>query len=60
VLSWTDHYVPVSSVMAYVMLIKRMLNNHLRKYVPWLNKLKPLAEVDLEPYLSCLGIQKHS
>ncbi|MFN7013514.1 MAG: glycosyl hydrolase family 17 protein, partial [Bacteroidia bacterium] len=45
---WTDHYVPVSSVMAYVMLIKKEAKQPVtfcENYVPWLTKLKPLAEI---------------
>lgn len=45
---WTDHYVPVSSVMAYVMLIKKNAKQPVtfcENYVPWLNKLKPLVDV---------------
>lgn len=45
---WTDHYVSVSSVMAYVMLIKKNAKQPVtfcENYLPWLNKLKPLAEV---------------
>lgn len=45
---WTDHYVSVSSVMAYVMLIKDNAKQPVtfcENYLPWLNKLKPLVEV---------------
>jgi exo-beta-1,3-glucanase (GH17 family) len=45
---WTDHYVPVSSVIEYVNLIKKEAKQPVtfcENYVPWLNKLKPLAEV---------------
>jgi len=44
---WTDHYVPVSSVIEYVKLIKNDTKQPVtfcENYVPWLNKLKPLAE----------------
>jgi exo-beta-1,3-glucanase (GH17 family) len=45
---WTDHYVSVSSVMAYVMLIKKSAKQPVtfcENYLPWLNKLKALAEI---------------
>lgn len=45
---WTDHYVPVSSVIEYVKLTKKHTSQPVtfcENYVPWLNKLKPLAEV---------------
>ncbi|MGO4816799.1 hypothetical protein [Flavobacterium sp. W22_SRS_FP1] len=45
---WTDHYVSVSSVMAYVMLIKKNAKQSVtfcENYLPWLDKLKPVAEV---------------
>ena len=45
---WTDHYVPVSSVIEYVNLIKKEAKQPVtfcENYVPWLNKLKPLAAV---------------
>jgi len=44
---WTDHFVSVSSVMAYVMLIKKNAKQPVtfcENYLPWLNKLKPLVE----------------
>ena len=48
---WTDHYVPVSHVIEYVELIKKGAKQPVtfcENYVPWLSKLKPLAEaVDL-------------
>ncbi len=45
---WTDHYVPVDHVIEYVKLIKagaRQPVTFCENYVPWLTKLKPLAEV---------------
>jgi exo-beta-1,3-glucanase (GH17 family) len=45
---WTDHYVPVSHVIDYVTLVKKSASQPVtfcENYVPWLNKLKPLAEV---------------
>jgi exo-beta-1,3-glucanase (GH17 family) len=45
---WTDHYVSVNSVIAYVKLIQKQAKQPVtfcENYVPWLNKLKPLAEV---------------
>ena len=45
---WTDHYVPVSSVIEYVKLIKKEAKQPVtfcENYVPWLNKLKPLVDV---------------
>ncbi len=44
---WTDHYVPVENVINYVRMIKnetRQPVTFCENYVPWLNKLKPLAE----------------
>lgn len=47
---WTDHLVPVARVVEYVKLLKRGASQPVtfcENYVPWLNKLKPLAaEVD--------------
>jgi len=47
---WTDHYVPVASVIDYVRETKKHTKQPVtfcENYVPWLNKLKPLAqEVD--------------
>jgi len=47
---WTDHYVPVESVINYVRMIKEHATQPVtfcENYVPWLNKLKPLVdEVD--------------
>ena len=47
---WTDHYVPVESVIKYVKMIKKGAKQPVtfcENYVPWLNKLKPLVdEVD--------------
>lgn len=45
---WTDHYVPVESVMKYVKNIKANTIQpvtYCENYVPWYNKLKPLAEI---------------
>jgi exo-beta-1,3-glucanase (GH17 family) len=45
---WTDHYVPVSHVVAYVKKIKasaRQPVTFCENYVPWLVNLEPLAEV---------------
>ena len=47
---WTDHYVPVKSVINYVKMIKKGAKQPVtfcENYVPWLDKLKDLAhEVD--------------
>lgn len=47
---WTDHYVPVAKVVAYVRQIKAACDQPVtfcENYVPWLTKLAPLAaEVD--------------
>jgi exo-beta-1,3-glucanase (GH17 family) len=47
---WTDHYVPVKSVINYVKIIKKGAKQPVtfcENYVPWLDKLKPLVnEVD--------------
>lgn len=47
---WTDHLVPVESVIEYVKLVKKETKQPVtfcENYVPWLNKLEPLAaEVD--------------
>jgi exo-beta-1,3-glucanase (GH17 family) len=45
---WTDHYVPVNKVVEYAKLVKQSAKQPVtfcENYVPWLNKLKPLAEV---------------
>lgn len=45
---WTDHYVPVSRVIEYVKQVKKRASQPVtfcENYVPWLNTLKPLAEV---------------
>lgn len=45
---WTDHYVPVSHVIDYVNLVKQSARQPVtfcENYVPWLNKLEPLAKV---------------
>jgi len=44
---WTDHFVPVKNVIEYVRLLKTGTNQPVtfcENYVPWLNKLAPLAE----------------
>ena len=47
---WTDHYVPVESVIRYVRMIKKRAKQPVtfcENYVPWLDKLKDLVkEVD--------------
>jgi exo-beta-1,3-glucanase (GH17 family) len=47
---WTDHYVPVDSVIKYVRMIKAGAKQPVtfcENYLPWLNKLKSLVdEVD--------------
>lgn len=47
---WTDHYVPVESVINYVKIVKKGAKQPVtfcENYVPWLNKLEPLvAEID--------------
>lgn len=47
---WTDHYVPVESVVNYVKMIKKGAKQPVtfcENYLPWLNKLKGLVdEVD--------------
>lgn len=45
---WTDHYVPVNSVINYVKQIKKGAKQPVtfcENYVPWLDKLKDLVEV---------------
>jgi exo-beta-1,3-glucanase (GH17 family) len=45
---WTDHYVPVESVIEYAKMVKEGAKQPVtfcENYAPWLNKLKPLAEV---------------
>ena len=45
---WTDHYVPVSKVIEYTQLVKQSCKQPVtfcENYVPWLNKLKPLAAI---------------
>lgn len=45
---WTDHYVPVSRVVGFAKKIKQYAKQPVtfcENYVPWLNKLKPLAEI---------------
>jgi exo-beta-1,3-glucanase (GH17 family) len=44
---WTDHYVPVKSVIEYVRYTKKHASQPVtfcENYAPWLNKLKPLVE----------------
>ena len=47
---WTDHYVPVKSVIEYVKIIKKGAKQPVtfcENYVPWLDKLKDLVkEID--------------
>ena len=47
---WTDHYVPVESVINYVRMIREATSQPVtfcENYVPWLNKIEKLvAEVD--------------
>ena len=47
---WTDHYVPVDSVINYVKMIKKQAKQPVtfcENYLPWLDKLKDLVdEVD--------------
>ena len=45
---WTDHYVPVQRVVEFAKRVKLAAKQPVtfcENYVPWLNKLKPLAEV---------------
>jgi exo-beta-1,3-glucanase (GH17 family) len=45
---WTDHYVPVNHVIDYVNWVKKSAMQPVtfcENYVPWLNKLEPLAKV---------------
>lgn len=45
---WTDHYVAVEKVIAYATRVKAHCSQPVtfcENYVPWLNKLKPLAAV---------------
>ena len=45
---WTDHYVPVSRVVEFAKKVKQHTKQPVtfcENYVPWLNKLKPLAEI---------------
>jgi exo-beta-1,3-glucanase (GH17 family) len=44
---WTDHFVPVESVIKYVRLIKQSTSQPVtfcENWLPWLNKLIPLVE----------------
>ena len=44
---WTDHYVSVDRVIEFVNMVKKGAKQPVtfcENYVPWLNKLKPLAE----------------
>lgn len=46
--NWTDHLVPVDSVIKYAQLVKQSAKQPVtfcENYVPWLDKLKPLVEV---------------
>lgn len=45
---WTDHYVPVSRVVEFAKRVKQHAKQPVtfcENYVPWLNKLKPLAQI---------------
>jgi exo-beta-1,3-glucanase (GH17 family) len=45
---WTDHYVSVESIIAYVKMIKKGASQPVtfcENYVPWYHKLKPLVDV---------------
>ena len=45
---WTDHYVPVGRVIEFCETIKNNAQQPVtfcENYVPWLNKLRPLAEI---------------
>lgn len=45
--SWTDHYVPVQSLVQYAQMVKKGAKQPVtfcENYVPWYDKLKPLAE----------------
>lgn len=45
---WTDHFVPVNRVVEFAKRIKKHISQPVtfcENYVPWLNYLKPLAEV---------------
>lgn len=45
---WTDHYVSVQRVIEFAQRVKQFAKQPVtfcENYVPWLNKLKPLAEV---------------
>jgi exo-beta-1,3-glucanase (GH17 family) len=46
--AWSDHFVPVERVVAFAKQVKRNIKQPVtfcENYVPWLNYLKPLAEV---------------
>lgn len=46
--SWTDHMVPIESVVAYTKKVKAHCKQPVtfcENYVPWLDKLKPLVDV---------------
>ena len=45
---WTDHFVPVSRVVDFAKKVKKNIKQPVtfcENYVPWLNQLKPLAEI---------------
>jgi len=45
---WTDHFVPVNRVVDFAKKVKKNIKQPVtfcENYVPWLNQLKPLAEV---------------
>ncbi len=44
---WTDHYVPVESVIEYVRMVKegaKQAVTFCENYIPWYDKLRPLVE----------------
>ena len=44
---WTDHFVPVESVIEYVRILKKSTRQPVtfsENYLPWLTKLKPLVD----------------
>ena len=60
---WTDHLVPVESVIKYVEMVKSSTSQPVtfcENYVPWLDKLEPLVHYRLyfNTYLSSFGEYK--
>ncbi len=46
--SWTDHYVPVKSLIEYAEMVKASAKQPVtfcENYVPWYDKLKPLSDI---------------